>query len=102
MHSQVSLKVPLYESSLTNQRCACLSQITTGSPPADVWHNPPKPDQIWFNRIGPSSLVPVVLSYTAYDRFTVSTNWVLPTDPLVSGGSTPPDALPVRPAKFSK
>src|ERR1700733_345255 len=86
-----------------NQRCATLSQSTTGSPPATVLQSVPvKPVQIVFITIGPSSFEPVVLSYTAYDRFTVSTNCVLPTDPLVSGGTAPPDALPPRPAKFSR
>src|SRR5579862_7025161 len=86
-----------------NQRCATLSHRTTGSPPATVLQSVPvKPVQIVFMRIGPRVLVPVVLSYTAYDRLTVSTNCVLPTDPLVSGGSTPPERVPPRPAKFNK
>src|SRR5581483_248302 len=81
---------------LTTQRCAILSQRTTGSLRLPVLQVPPKPENRLLMFVGALICAPVVLSYTAYIRLTVSTTWVAPTAELVSGGAKPLLAIPSK------
>src|SRR6266849_10563081 len=94
MHCAVWVKVVLYCSWVTSQRPAKWSYSTTGSPPsAKVGvpppnsQRPPKPVQSVWIAAGASCNAPVDLSYTATVTFTICTNCVAPTAPLVSGGT---------------
>src|SRR6266446_4397739 len=94
MHCAVWVKVVLYCNWVTSQRPAKWSYSTTGSPPsANVAvpppnsQRPPKPVQSVWIAAGASCNAPVDLSYTATVTFTICTNCVAPTAPLVSGGT---------------
>ena len=52
--------------------------------------------------VGARSWAPVVLSYTAYATFTVSTTCVEPTEAFVSGGTKPPPWASLMPSKFNR
>src|SRR5713101_1623824 len=70
-----------------NHRLAALSNSTIGSPSLKFSQLPPKPVNSTLPSIGPSTILPLLLSNTARPVLTHCTYWVVPTDPTVSGGS---------------
>src|SRR2546423_4026448 len=69
----------------SSQRLANWSYTTTGSPSLCVAHSLFVPDHSWSMSVAGRSTAPD-LEYTAKLVFTISTYWVRPASPFVSGG----------------
>src|SRR5215471_10057002 len=80
------------------QRLAMRSYDTTGSPSLLAWHPPPNPDHSVLIGTGPNSGVPV-FENTAKSVLTISTTWLGPTAPLLSGGAEFTVNVPAGPVK---
>src|SRR5919197_4699338 len=104
MHSSVGTDVPA--NSLTNQRFAIWSYMTTGSPKPLFWQRPPNPLQTDSIDTGPKTEAPVVLLKKWRPVLTIWTYWsapsgaLAPTSPFVSGGAqlqlTPGNVMPSK------